>query len=493
MKWIFIVFCVYLLSLCFRQEQLPASWANAIIDAYAPTNLIVRVSSMSVGFRHGLYIRGLKVYDCNREDNIGQLLSADSISIFHLQRRVEIDALRLTRLDDEYYKPGNHERNERIEVELPKISEFELILNDPHILGLTPRMVSATVSSSERYLGVDGLKIYWGEGAELSLAGHCSVDFETQRVEGEVAGRSMQSLIRPLIVALDVPVALPYLDGFTEIPESVDARCAWRVNLMNNDFDLDLGIDAKMGKYNSVTMQHAKGDIHLHVYTRGDSLNYRHVIGPISAVSPRNRPLDGTITVEGTNDFNRVTVFAKSGMPLSDLLKIGGFTGDYVGDDVGGDTKCDLEFRFPRSMTDNYEVLNGRGSVEIKNGHILRLKGFRGLLELLAEKVPGVSWFTDSTQASADYVIEDGVLKSDNIYIEGAAFSIKMYGEFDIVSNSLNFTARVQFGKNDSIVGKIVHPLTWPVTKLLLEFRLIGTTENPQWSYLSVIDRIVGD
>lgn len=493
MKWAFIVFCVYLLSLCFRQERLPASLANAIIDAYTPTNLIVRVSSMSFGFRHGLYIRGLKAYDRNREANLGQLLSADSISVFHLQRRVEIDALRFTRLGDEYYKPGNHERNERLEVMLPTISSFELILNEPHILGLTPRIASANVMSSKKRIYIDDLNIRWDEGEDLAVHGRCSVDFEAQRIEGEISGKSTQSLIRPLIVALDIPVALPYMDGFSEIPEPVDASCSWRVNLVNNDFDLDLGLDAKMGKYNSVTMLHAKGDIHLHVYTRGDSLNYRHVIGPVSAVSPRSRPLDGTITVEGTNGFNRVTVVARSGMQLSDLLKIGGFTGDYVGDEVGGDAKCDLEFRFPRSMTNNYEVLNGKGSMEIKNGHILRLKGFRGLLELLAEKVPGVSWFTDSTQASADYVIENGVLKSDNIYIEGAAFSIKMYGKFDIMADALDFTVRVQFGKNDSILGKIVHPLTWPVTKLLLEFRLTGTTENPQWKYLSVIDRIVGD
>ena len=50
---------------------------------------------------------------------------------------------------------------------------------------------------------------------------------------------------------------------------------------------------------------------------------------------------------------------------------------------------------------------------------------------------------------------------------------------------------RVQFAKNDSMVGKILHPLTWPFTKLLLEFKLTGSPDRPEWKYVSVVDRVV--
>ena len=156
-----------------------------------------------------------------------------------------------------------------------------------------------------------------------------------------------------------------------------------------------------------------------------------------------------------------------------------------------GNSSCKLKFEFPRSMTNNYEVLNGSGHVEVRDGQIMRMKGFKGLLALLADKVPGVAWFTDSTQASCDYVIENGVVKTDNIYIEGSVFSIKMYGTFDATRDSLDFTVRVQFTKRDSIMGKVLHPITWPFTKLMLEFRLTGTSDEPKWSYVSVIDRVV--
>ena len=142
-------------------------------------------------------------------------------------------------------------------------------------------------------------------------------------------------------------------------------------------------------------------------------------------------------------------------------------------------------------MTNNYELLNGCGHVEVRDGQIMRMKGFRGLLEAMPSIAPAVSWFTDSTQASCDYVIENGVVKTDNLLIEGALFSIKMYGTFNAGADELDFTVRVQFTKEGTLVSKLVHPLTWPFTKLLLEFRLAGSARNPEWKYISVVDRVL--
>ena len=66
-----------------------------------------------------------------------------------------------------------------------------------------------------------------------------------------------------------------------------------------------------------------------------------------------------------------------------------------------------------------------------------------------------------------------------------------MYGQMDTTTGQLDYTVRVQFTKKDSIAGMILHPLTWPFTKLLLEFKLAGTAEDPQWEYISVLDRVV--
>ena len=271
------------------------------------------------------------------------------------------------------------------------------------------------------------------------------------------------------------------------------SSCSWKVNLVNNDLDMELDLHPKLGEYNGVPLQRADGKLRLHVYTRGDCLNYSHTFGPITALGIADRTLGGTVEVEGTNGVNTVRVSAKSALPVADLIRIGGFEDDYLDRDVYGDSECSLVFRFPRDMGDDRSKLNGEGHLSIRNGQLMRLKGFAGLLELLAEKVPGFSLITDSTQASCDYRIENGIVRSDNIYIEGSVFSIKMYGYYDSVKERLDYTARVQFSKKDSVMGKILHPLAWPFTKLLLEFRLRGTSDDPKWEYISVIDRVMGD
>jgi len=492
MKWTFIVLVVFLLAIVFCETPISTDVIERLFENYTPPNYIMHVDSVSFGLRRGLHVRGLKIYDSERANPTEVLAGADEIHFYPILRRLRVIGARYPRLPDSYYAPGNLEKNQPVECVLPELGKFTLELERPDILAVTPSRVRAEVEVLHDRVLVDRIRLDWPDIDEerMYLDGFCHVDFTKQEIRGEVRGTAKQKHIRPMLVALDVPVALPYFDGFTEVPGKVPASCGWQVNLINNDFDLFLDLHPTLGKYNLVPMKHADGKIHLHIYTRGTSLNYLQTIGPIEAVGLEDRPLKGTVIVSGTNGYNRVEVNAESGLPIADILKIGGFTGDYVGEEVFGDSKCKLEFRFPRAMTNNYEVLNGEGHIVVRNGQLMRMKGFRGLIAAMPSMAPAVSWFTDSTQASCDYVIENGVVKSDNIYIEGSLFSIKMYGEFNAVTGELDYTARVQFTKKDSMIGKILHPLTWPFTKLLLEFKLTGTPDNPKWSYITVIDRV---
>lgn len=492
----FIVFCIFLASLVFRDQSLPPAWVEAAVARLLPAEagLKVRLDAFSFGFRHGVEIRGLRVFETLRLSPAEPMASVDRLVVDVFGRAVRLEGARYPRLPDSYYAPENNERNARVEATLPEIPRFSLTLVRPEILGAAPEEVVADVEVHAQRLSATRIHLDWPAepGVEpMFLDGFCSVDLDRQEVRGEVRGSARQAHIRPLLVALDLPVSLPYIDAFTEVPGKVPSVCAWHVNLVNNDFTMELDLDPTLGKYNSVPLKRANGKLNLFVYTRGKSLNYHHVFGPIVAVGPKDEPLAGTVTVDGTNGYNTVTVEAKSALPVADLLKIGGFEDEHVDADVFGDATCALEFRFPRSMTNNYEVLNGKGRLRIRDGQLMRIRGFKGLVSQLAERVPGVSWFTDTTQGSCDYVIENGILTSDNIYIEGSLFSIKMYGRFDTVRDKLDFTVRVQFTKRDSLVGKILHPLTWPFTKLLLEFHLGGSAGKPKWDYISVVDRVV--
>ena len=488
----FLLLAVLVALFCFRRQRIPACVVDSLLPRFLPTNVVARVDSMELGFVHGVRVSGLKVYDVAPAEGAEPVLSADSIYVDVLGRTVAVDGARYPRLPDGYYAAGNQERNCRIECQLPEISRFKLTLTRPEILGISPSRVTVNVEATRDRLTFDKFILDWPDTDEaMSVDGFCYVDFGRQVVYGEVRGLARQPHIRPLLEALDVPVAFPYFDGFTEVPRPVPSWCGWKVNLVNSDLDLYLQLRPELGKYNGVKMDSATGKIHLHVYTREDFLNYHQTIGPISAKRGGVKALDGTVTVIGTNGYNAVEVDAKSTLPIADLLHVAGFEKDYVDDDVTGASKCRLTFRFPRAMTNNYELLNGSGHVEVRDGQIMRMKGFRGLLDAMPSVAPAISWFTDSTQASCDYVIENGVVKTDNLLIEGSLFSIKMYGSFDAAADSLDFTVRVQFTKEESLVSKLVHPLTWPFTKLLLEFRLTGSSDDPKWKYISVIDRVL--
>ena len=137
------------------------------------------------------------------------------------------------------------------------------------------------------------------------------------------------------------------------------------------------------------------------------------------------------------------------------------------------------------------ERLNGSGRISCSNGHLAQMKLFAGLTKLLADYVPGVGYIVNQSDASADFTITNGVFKTENLFIEGGLISLKGWGTYDIGKDELDFTVRVQFLKNESLMGKLVHPVTWPFTKLLLEFKASGSLEEPKWDYISILDRIL--
>ena len=492
--WLSLALVVLFASLFFRSQRLPASLLTRVAAAFLPKNLVLHFERASFGFMDGFVVRDLRLYDRTRANSVEPLVSADEIAVMPVQRRIVAKRFVIKHLHDGYYEPGNQERDEPVAFSIPDIPHFALLLDRPDILSAAPSRVTADVYAVGNRLCVDNARIDWlGAGETAALDGRLVVDLAVQEISGEVHGTARQRHICSLLVTIDIPSALPYIDAFTDVQGAVPSSCSWKVNLVNNDLDLELDLHPKLGEYNGVPLQRADGKLRLHVYTRGDCLNYSHTFGPITALGIADRTLGGTVEVEGTNGFNTVRVTAKSALPVADLIRIGGFEGDYLDRDVYGDSECSLVFRFPRDMGDDRSKLNGEGHLSIRNGQLMRLKGFAGLLELLAEKVPGFSLITDSTQASCDYRIENGIVRSDNIYIEGSVFSIKMYGYYDSVKERLDYTARVQFSKKDSVMGKILHPLAWPFTKLLLEFRLRGTSDDPKWEYISVIDRVMGD
>ncbi len=604
-KWLFIVFCVFLGSLFFREQRIPADWVVSTVAAHMPSNIVFKCDSASFGFRRGARMRGVRVYDRERADPVAAIVSADSVSVDFVLRRVRIVGLKIPRLHDGYYLPGNLERNERINVEIPDVPPFSLSLIRPDVLGIAPERVVATVRTNPRRVELDDICVYWPDiDRAMSVNGSVYVDFDEQRFHAVARGEARQSHIRPLLVTLDVPSAISYMDAFTGVTEPVPVSATWDVNLVNNDFRMHLDLHPMLGRYNGVPMRRLDGELDLLTFTRGTNLNCVTSIGPLSASDPKGRTLEGRLAVAVTNDATRLEFDAKSCLEFKDLLSIAdclndgtldsvicetppevtvagtlmpdparqsendlrgsvsfgrgvffgspvedvSFSYSYVGDtvsfdgislrgkeggryfgkaklhvpacgqdsasftlafscrdgslgeiadalgsDLGGRhgvVNSEVEMSGPIS-TNMYQRLNGRGKLRVTEGRLAQMKLFMGLTDYLAANIPGVAALVNQSQASLDYTIENGVFASNNILIEGDVFSIKASGTYDIPADTLDFTVRLQLLKNDSFLGKLVHPVMFPFTKLLLEFKVTGSAEDPKWGYISVLDRIL--
>ncbi len=604
-KWIFIAFFVFVASLFFREQALPRSWVDALADRFSTSNCVIRCDGAAFGFSRGLRLRGIRLYDGVGGGGLEPAFSARSVAIDPLARVVRVVGAKYPRLPDSYYHGECRERHRRVEAEFPRLPEFRVVLEKPEILGLAPSRVTAQVNVRRKWIALDDIDVYlpWG-GKSLRVDGSFRLDIASQSAYWDVRGKAMPEQIRPLVAALDVQSALPYMDAFTDLPEPASASGEFEVNLVNGDFRMVLDLKPRMGRYKGVAMSRAEGVIDLAARTRGTNCNVDLKIGLPLALDPDGAKLVGgveltledrvprlafdvkselslqdalavadfldpatlsmlvcdtkpTVTMKGTcgtsladsghNDLAFTASLAKGsfmGLQLRDATaefrlkgegmdftrleakgKSGGkyratarldFPGydasrmsfgvkaeaedgtldeiaDFLGFDVGdrdGKVSGRCEFGGPLG-TNALAGLCGSGTVRVKEGHLAQMKLFAGLTKMLADYVPGVGYIVNQSDASADFTVTNGVLRTDNLYIEGGLVSLKGWGTFDIPKNDLDMTVRVQFLKKESLMGKLVHPVTWPFTKLLLEFKGKGKIDDPQWEYISILDRIL--
>lgn len=136
------------------------------------------------------------------------------------------------------------------------------------------------------------------------------------------------------------------------------------------------------------------------------------------------------------------------------------------------------------------EHLAGAGHVDIRDGVINRMKLFAGFTDYLSRVIPGVSSLVNQSSGSMDFTILESVLKTDNLLLEGDIFSIMGRGTYDIAADKLDFVIRANIFKQQTLAGKITHFVTFPFTRLLLEFKVFGSLEDPDWSYVNIIEKI---
>ena len=134
--------------------------------------------------------------------------------------------------------------------------------------------------------------------------------------------------------------------------------------------------------------------------------------------------------------------------------------------------------------------LNGQGEIQVDQGELGHVPLFAGLTDYMARNVPGVDLLVSQSEARMPFVITNGLLRSDNVLVEGDVFSIGGNGTYSFPADQLDFNVRTSIFKRRTWLGKLVQIVTFPFSKLLLEFHVKGPAGSPVWEYRGVLERI---
>ena len=390
----FLLFAVVLplsllvLALSVYDVRLPHNLSRALCARISNETLLVRCDFVSFGFRRGLVVRGGRAYLRKKTTTtpVAKAEEIDAVLAFHRfpwrLRRLRVVGLQYKRLPDSYYipaselfpgRPDYQEKDEPLQIEMPVLHPFKLELERPDILGIRPEYVeAAAVSSDARGFRAKGITIEWPDtDVKMHVTGEAELDLVRQEVSGRVVGQARQWHIRPLLETLDIPIALKYIDAFTNVRAPVEAGYLFSVNLRNNDFHMSLDLNPKGGNYNGVPFTEARGNIDITTEIRGTNFNSRVKVGPIVADFEPAGHADGTITFVGSNGVRRVFIEASSTrLALTNALAVADILNDGSLDALQLDTPPTLAIHGVLAVDDQYADLNdlsgsfyfGRGS-----------------------------------------------------------------------------------------------------------------------------------
>jgi hypothetical protein len=145
-----------------------------------------------------------------------------------------------------------------------------------------------------------------------------------------------------------------------------------------------------------------------------------------------------------------------------------------------------------RASNHTIPSLSGNGKIDIRDGLLHRLPLFAGFTSYLAANIPGVSSLVNQSAGSMDFRIKDGILSTDNLLIEGDLFSMHGRGTCNLDTEAVEFLIRANIFKEKTFAGKLSRLVTLPFTRLLLEFKVLGTLDKSDLSYVNIVEKISG-
>lgn len=379
----FILFFFALGAVVFCEQKIPSSLLRYATDKLSTGGFVVHVGSASFHFIHGVTLRDVRVLDATRP-HAAPVIAARRVALElnltrlpwaweRLLRRVTIDRLVYPRLPEGYYIPDSiefpgqpdfQEKDEPLVFQMARIHPFSVRLENPDILGVTPKFVDIkNVEFTQETMTARGLHLQWRDAdVPMALDGGMELDVGRQLVRGRVDGQARPQNIVPMLQTIDITNAIPFIEDFTYIEQPVDATCAFNVNLRNNDLNIYLKLHPRGGRYNNVPLKGVAGELDIRVFVRDTFQNADIKIGPLDAQLADGTSMDGTVYYRNTNDIGYVDFDVRSATSLSNALAVADVMND-------GTLDCLVPETTPRLS------LNGRLAVNPAHARLNDLHG----------------------------------------------------------------------------------------------------------------------
>ena len=174
----------------------------------------------------------------------------------------------------------------------------------------------------------------------------------------------------------------------------------------------------------------------------------------------KNLPYETDLSFSGA-DFHKCLVFLCGDRPIT------------ISGQMEGNAHVEADF-----STNFFSSANGAGFVRVKNGQLADLPLFEGFSRLMRRVFPSFTVFS-ITSLRGHFLIEDGVISSEDAYFEGDILSAKARGSY-VYESGFDAYVQAQVLSEGRILKKMVRVITDPLMKLL-EMKLEGTLANPSW------------
>jgi hypothetical protein len=178
---------------------------------------------------------------------------------------------------------------------------------------------------------------------------------------------------------------------------------------------------------------------------------------------------DFNFHVEHGNDFRFDIMF--------DHAKLGPLIGDLTQNTNQLEGLLTGWINVPRANTADWKLMAGTGHMQLRDGLLWEIPVFGVFAPVLNTMWPNLG-SGRASEGSADFVITNGAVRSDNLELRSPAMRMQYRGSVDFASQ-LNARVEAELLRNTPVLGPLVSTVFWPITKAL-EYKVTGSLGAPQ-------------